>query len=140
MLRNTIALIFLLALAKLSFGQSKELNSRIDSLLNAETSTPFHGIILVSANGETKCSKYFGIADYYKISFYQADDQFVIGSISKQITAVLILREYDKGNLQLHIPIRKYLPELQMSWADSVTIHQLLTHTHGIVKIDQPLA
>jgi D-alanyl-D-alanine carboxypeptidase len=66
-------------------------------------------------------------------------DQFVIGSISKQITAVLVLQAYENGLIELSIPIKKYLPELSQSWADSVTIHQLLTHTHGIQQLDKPL-
>ena len=40
----------------------------------------------------------------------------------------------------LTAPIKKYLPKLKQSWADSVTVHQLLTHTHGITSLDKPLA
>ncbi len=67
------------------------------------------------------------------------NDQFVIGSISKQITAVLLLREYEKGNIQLNERINKYLVQIQQPWANEVTIHHLLTHTHGIVHLDKPL-
>jgi len=48
------------------------------------------------------------------------------------------LKEYERNNVQLHVPIRWYLPELKQKWADSVTIHQLLTHTHGIVDMNKP--
>ncbi|HEX9513956.1 MAG TPA: serine hydrolase domain-containing protein [Puia sp.] len=61
------------------------------------------------------------------------------GSISKQITAVLVLRAYDQGKLRLQDTLRRYLPDLKASWADSITVHQLLTHTHGITYLDQPL-
>jgi len=67
------------------------------------------------------------------------DSLFVIGSVSKQITAVVVLQCYDQGLVKLDIPIRQYLPNLTDSWADSVTIHQLLTHTHGIDSIGKPL-
>ncbi|MCE7054330.1 beta-lactamase family protein [Algoriphagus sp. AGSA1] len=66
-------------------------------------------------------------------------DQFVIGSISKQITSVLVLREYEKGNLSLNDKIATYLPSIDQSWSKSVTIHHLLTHTHGVVDVNQPL-
>ncbi len=66
-------------------------------------------------------------------------DQFVIGSISKQITAVLVLQEYEKGRILLTDTIDKYLPELHQPWAQRITIHQLLTHTHGIQELDKPL-
>jgi len=49
-----------------------------------------------------------------------------------------VLREFDKGNIDLFTPIKKYLPELTQSWADTVTIHHLLTHMHGISQLDKP--
>ena len=62
----------------------------------------------------------------------------MIGSISKQFTAVLVLREFDKGKIDLFTPIHKYLPELTQSWADTVNVHHLLTHMHGITQLDKP--
>ena len=67
------------------------------------------------------------------------DDQFEIMSNSKQITAVLILKEVEKGNINLQAPIKNYLPELTQKWADSVTVHHLLNHTHGIDDLEKPL-
>lgn len=67
------------------------------------------------------------------------DSLFVIGSVSKQITAVLALQCYDQGLIKLDVPIRKYLPELKDSWADTITVHQLLTHTHGIDSLGKKL-
>lgn len=67
------------------------------------------------------------------------DNQFVIGSISKQITAVLILREYESGNLKLEDKIIQYLPDIKQPWGNEVTIHHLLVHTHGITDLNKPL-
>ena len=119
-----------------TFGQKS--NQSIDSLISAVTKNPFNGIILISQNGKIKYSKIIGYSDLEKKTILKLDNEFVIGSISKQITAVLVLREFDKGHLVLNEPIHKYLPELNQSWADTVTIHHLLTHTHGITEIDQP--
>ena len=63
----------------------------------------------------------------------------VVGSLSKQFTAVMVLQAYDKGLIKLHCPISTYLPELSQSWADTVTVHHLLTHTHGFKSINEPL-
>ena len=86
----------------------------------------------------TKYSKIYGYSDIDKKVPLKINDQFVIGSISKQFTAVLVLREFDKGHIDLSTPIHKYLPELTQSWADTVTIHHLLTHMHGIIQLDKP--
>lgn len=121
-----------------TFGQQKIIDKKIDSLISTKTTKPFNGVILISQKGQTKYSKTFGYSDIDKKEPLKLNSQFVIGSISKQFTAVLVLREFDKGNVDLFIPIKKYLPELTQSWADTVTIHHLLTHMHGITQLDKP--
>lgn len=121
-----------------TFGQQNIIDKQIDSLISVKTTKPFNGVILISQKGQTKYSKTFGFSDIDKKVPLKLNDQFVIGSISKQFTAVLILREFDKGNVDLFTPIHKYLPELTQSWADTVTIHHLLTHMHGITQLDKP--
>ena len=121
-----------------TFGQQNIINEQIDSLISTKSTKPFNGVILISQKGKTKYSKIFGYSDIDKKESLKLNDQFVIGSISKQFTAVLVLREFDKGNIDLFVPIRQYLPELTQSWADTVTIHHLLTHLHGITQLDKP--
>jgi D-alanyl-D-alanine carboxypeptidase len=133
-------LIILFFISNFGFSQQFNISSKIDSLILTETKKPFNGIILIHQDGQTKYSKIFGYSNFDKKVPLKQNDQFVIGSISKQITAVLVLQEFDKGRLKLDIPIRNYLPQLTQTWADSVTIHQLLTHTHGIKQLDKPLA
>ena len=133
-------MLFWVCVNVLSFGQTTGFAEKIDSLIAAKTDKPFNGIVLIAQNGQTKYLKIHGLADINAKTSLKRDSPFVIGSISKQITAVLVLRELDKGHLALHIPIRQYLPELTQPWADTVTIHQLLTHTHGITELDKSLA
>ena len=130
-------LIFLKATI-VTLGQQNNVENRIQSLISTKTTKPFNGVILISQNGKTKYSKIFGYSDIDKKEPLKLNSQFVIGSISKQFTAVLVLRELDKGNIDLFTPIKKYLPELTKSWADTVTIHHLLSHMHGITRLDKP--
>lgn len=124
-----------------SFGQHKTiLSSQIDSLINTKSKKPFNGIIAITKHGKVQYFKIKGFADNAKKIPLKRNNQFVIGSISKQFTAALILRAFDAGKIELHTPINKYLPNLNVSWADSVTIHQLLTHTHGITALNKPLS
>lgn len=120
-------------------GQSP-LNVRIDSLLHLTAPRPFNGAVVTVRNGKTVYAKSHGFADSARKTPLRVDSQFILGSISKQTTAVLVLQELEKGNLSLQDPIRKYLPDLQANWADSVTIHHLLSHTSGVVSEDKPLA
>ena len=120
-----------------TFGQQNSVYKQIDNLISTKTTKPFNGVILISQKGQTNYSKTVGYSDIDKKEPLQFNDQFVIGSISKQFTAVLVLREFDKGNVDLVTPIKNYLPELTQSWTDTVTIHHLLTHMHGITQLDE---
>ena len=80
-------------------GQISGLTRQVDSLLSIQTEKPFNGIVLITQNGETVYSKVCGYSDFGNEIPLKINDQFVVGSISKQFTAVIVLREYDKGHL-----------------------------------------
>jgi CubicO group peptidase (beta-lactamase class C family) len=133
-----LSLIFLFSNCN-SFAQKKEnFTSQIDSLLKV-ANPKFNGVILISKNGKSLYSKVKGFSNLETKKPLQKNSQFEIMSNSKQIAAVLILLEVEKGKVDLDSSIKKYLPELTQSWADSVTVHQLLNHSHGIVDLQKPL-
>ncbi|GIJ80573.1 CubicO group peptidase, beta-lactamase class C family [Micromonospora phaseoli] len=61
-----------------------------------------------------------------------ADLQYRIGSITKTMTAVLIMQERDAGRLALDDPLRRHLPEAAA--AGPVTLRQLLGHAGGLQR------
>jgi len=115
---------------------NSELITKIDSI---SVNNGFNGVILVTKDTTTIYSKVFGFSDLENKTLMNMENQFVIGSISKQITAVLVLREYEKGNLVLDDKIIQYLPDIKQAWAKEVTIHHLLVHTHGIIDLNKLL-
>lgn len=135
--------LFIIAILFTSYNssaqQKNDYSAKIDSLLNAKSPRPFNGVILLTQKGKIKYSKTFGYKNFDTKVPLKKDDQFEIMSNTKQITSVLILKEVENGKINLQDPIKKYLPILNQSWADSVTVHQLLNHTHGIVDIEKPL-
>lgn len=113
----------------------------IDSLIRSKDNPrPFSGVIMIRQHGKTKYSRAYGLANAATKKPLKVEDQLSILSNSKQMTAVLVLQEVEKGRIDLHMPIRKYLPELRQGWADTVTVDQLLNHTGGVVMPDMPLA
>lgn len=123
-----------------TYGQNKkDFSFKIDSLIESTSPRTFSGVILITKNGKTMYSRAFGYADIDRKKRLELTDNFRIQSNSKQITAVLILKEVEKGKIDLQSPVRKYLPEIQQSWADSVTVHQLLNFSAGITEVDKPL-
>lgn len=58
---------------------------------------------------------------------------FAIASVSKSFTATLVMQEVEAGRIDLHAPVRTYLPWFAPpSPFGPITVHHLLTHTSGL--------
>lgn len=121
-----------------SFAQDRYI-FEIDSLISLKSPRNFNGVILVAKKGKVQYSRAYGIRDIYNPAPLQISDPFEIMSNTKQITAVLVLKEAEKGKIDLQAPIGRYLDDLTQPWVNSVTVHQLLNHTHGITDFSKPL-
>ncbi|MFD2943604.1 serine hydrolase domain-containing protein [Flavobacterium notoginsengisoli] len=137
--KTALLLLFTFSSSHSSAQKKYDYKKSIDSLIQ-NTNPVFNGVVVVSQNGKTLYSKVKGYSNFETKKPLTLDSQFEIMSNSKQIAAVLVLLEVEKGKVDLNSPIKKYLPELKQSWADSVTVHQLLNHSHGIVGLEKPLA
>ena len=60
------------------------------------------------------------------------DELFLLGSISKTMTAAALMTLYDQGRFELDDPVRKFLPEFTGAGRDRITVRQLLTHVSGL--------
>lgn len=60
------------------------------------------------------------------------DSVFDLASLTKVYTAILLLRQVDKGKLDLSAPVVEYLPDFTGAGKESVTVRMLLTHTSGL--------
>lgn len=119
--------------------QTDDYSTKIDSLIKTTNPRIFNGVILITQNGERKYSKAYGYSNFEMKTPITTEDNFRIQSNSKQVTAVLILKEFENGKIDLKSPIREYLPNTKQTWADTVTVHQLLNMSSGIIALDKPL-
>lgn len=125
-----------------SGARSKDdLALQIDSLLRVKSPRGFNGVVYIRQNGQTIYAKASGYADFKRKTPLRVTDGFSTMSIAKQVTATLVLQQVEKGTVDLHSPIRKYLPDLPYSWADTITVHQLLNNSSGLDSddLDKPL-
>ena len=113
--------------------------AKIDSLIQTTHPRKFNGVILITQKGKIKYSRAYGFSNFEEKTPISIKDNFRIQSNSKQITAALILREVEKGEIDLNETISAYLPHFGQPWADSVTVHHLLNMSSGIRGIDRPL-
>jgi D-alanyl-D-alanine carboxypeptidase len=132
--------VILINSSSVSFSQYDNFEAKLDSLLDLNKTEGFNGIIMAQTGSRVLTQKGYGYSSLENKTLFQATDQFVVGSISKQFTAVLVLMEIELGRLELSDSIIKYLPNLKQDWAKQVTLHNLLVHDHGIVNIEQPLS
>jgi len=131
--RLLILLFSTLFISYYSYSQQKDdYTAKIDSLLKSKNPRSFNGVVFIQQNGKIKYVKAYGFSDYNKKTPLKVDDKFSTMSIAKQITATLVLQEVEKGTIDLNKTIRNYLPEFKYTWADTVTVHNLLNHTGGL--------
>ncbi|HEY4189926.1 MAG TPA: serine hydrolase domain-containing protein, partial [Candidatus Limnocylindrales bacterium] len=64
-----------------------------------------------------------------------ADTPFLLGSVSKGITALAVSQLAERGSIDLDAPVRRYLPAFALADAgasSTITVRQLLDQTSGI--------
>jgi CubicO group peptidase (beta-lactamase class C family) len=88
-------------------------------------------------DGELAWSKGYGVRDFDSNDLVDADTVYRVGSITKTVTAMAILRLRDEGKVSLDAPAATYLPELgkvtyPTSDAPPITVRHLLMHTSGL--------
>ncbi|WP_406636806.1 serine hydrolase domain-containing protein [Amycolatopsis sp. WGS_07] len=77
----------------------------------------------------------FGHADLAAARPATEDTLFQIGSISKGMTAALLLRARDAGLVDLDRPVTEYLPWFSVRSAHApITLRHLMSHTAGIIE------
>ena len=71
-----------------------------------------------------------GVSDVAAKTPVTASTSFAIASVSKTLTAALVLALAQDGTIQLDEPVRTYLPEPKVN--ARITVRQLLDHTSGL--------
>ena len=110
-----------------------ELGESIQKVLT-DSKTPAAGIVMLSGN-ETIMLKGFGKADIEKNINTNDKTIFRLGSISKTLVALAILKLQEEGRLNLKDKIKDIIPEIKFynTWEDKypIKIENLLEHTSG---------
>lgn len=109
---------------------------KIERYLTDEAPRPLKGLVLIAQGDEPLFYDMRGTRGGLHL-----DAPFLIASLSKQVTAALVLRVrgVDGEKLNVHEPIKTYFPEATDSWTSYVSLHHMLTHTSGIKSLEAPL-
>lgn len=134
MMKKILILLLIELLGVSSFAQSH--TEQIDKIMRAfHDVEQFNGTVLVAEHGKIIYKNGFGNANMEWNIPNTPDTKFMLGSLSKQFTAMLVLQLVDKGLIELNKTISFYLPYYPENTGSKITVLQLLNHTSGIPDI-----
>jgi CubicO group peptidase (beta-lactamase class C family) len=102
---------------------------------DAHASGGLNGNVLIARGGEILHEASFGTANAGTKAPNTATSRFLIASVSKPFTAILILQLVEQGKLDAETRLDGIAPSLANTPAGAITIHQLLSHTSGIEEV-----
>ncbi|MER8044384.1 serine hydrolase domain-containing protein [Streptomyces sp. NPDC094032] len=107
--------------------------------LDAFRDAGMYGAFSSVRSGQEKWRGATGVADTATGRPMAPGFEHRIGSISKTFTAVAVLKEVERGRIDLDAPVGRYLPGLVTGErAEKVTVRMLLNHTSGIADYILP--
>jgi len=104
--------------------------SKMEEILDMYTRQyKFNGTVLVAHKGKVLLDKGYGYRVVKDSLKHRPASVFQIGSVTKQFTASVILKLQEEKKLKVTDKLTKYCPDY--SKGDSITIHQLPSHTYS---------
>lgn len=131
-----ICLLSLLPGLALAGPAEAELARRLDALLAAQPA--FSGELLLVQGEQTLYQRSQTLVERSDAPPPDRPYQYRVGSISKQLTAVLVLSAAAKGQLDLEQALDSELTGLPAGAHNTVSAAQLLNHSAGLIEPGQP--
>lgn len=105
----------------------------VDQLIGQQAAQGlFSGTVLLASHAEPVLARSYGLANE-RLSIPNGPGTiFGLASVTKAFTGVAVTQLAQQGKLRFDDTLGTYLPGFPAEVADTVTIHQLLTHTSGM--------
>ena len=148
MTKNKILLVLLFTLVTFDLSQTNvnlydsrpNLNDtfadRTDTLFApwSKGDTPGASVIVIK-DGRILLKRGYGLANLENKRPIEPDTAFLLGSVTKQFTAMAIMMLAERGKLRYESPLSKFFPEFP-PYAQQITVRHLLNHTAGFPEYD----
>lgn len=129
-MKRMILLFVSLAVTAISYSQEPDAK-KLDELFSFyQKQNLFNGSVLIAKKGRVLIAKGYGVQDMHKNRKNTPKAIFQIYSVTKTITATIVLKLVEENRLSLSDKLSKFYPGYPQG--DSITIEHLLTHTSGI--------
>lgn len=114
---------------------------RVDEYLTAQMAARhIPGLsVAVVQDGKVVKALGYGLADTGSKAPATPDTVYQIGSLTKQFTAVAVLKRIEQGKVGIDAPITQYIDGLPKSWKP-ITVRELLNQTSGLRNYREALA
>lgn len=119
-----------------SCSSNRILFKKIDLLITNQTPRSFNGIVLISKKEKIKYIKSYGFTNSNSKKLLTNNNKYEIGTNTAQISSVLVLKELEKGNINLNASMHKYLDSLIKPWNDTIKVSNLLNHSGGFTDFN----
>ena len=95
--------------------------------------------VAVRLEGETVVDLWGGLADPGTARPVDRDTPALVFSTTKGLTAICALRLWERGELDLGVPVADVWPEFKAAGKGAVTTRHLLSHQAGLPAFDEPI-
>ncbi len=121
---------------------SQPLRVQIEKLIRYDTDISLQGIpgfIVGIIDGDSSYVLPFGVQGLNSTDVLTENDVFEIGSLTKVMTAHILLKLYEKQLLEVDDPLNKYLPPEYQNPSITATLRDVLMHHAGLPKIPETI-
>ena len=129
MKRLFLTLFFLISIANSAISQTFNTRKTDAFIEYIEANERAIGNVSIFKNGKEIYQRKFGDQEMNR-----SNDAYRIASVTKLITATLILKLIEEEKLSLNDSLVNYFPEIKQS--NKITIEQLLNHTSGLGDVN----
>lgn len=129
-MKKAISILLVIQLGCTLHAQTENIPEQIEKVFNyLESTSGFHGTVLVSKQGEILFHKAYGQSQAGMDTKNSLRTAFDVGSAIKPFTALGILLLADAGKLSLNDPLSTFFQEFPHK---DIQLKHLLTHTSGL--------
>ena len=112
--------------------QAPALSQAIERMARIADEAQFSGEIAIGDASGDREGQAFGMADQTAGRMHRPGERWLWASVTKQVTALLIMQEVEAGRLSLDDTLHDRLPDFQGPTGARITVRQLLQHTSGL--------
>lgn len=111
-------------------GYAEQYHDSIEAYYNGLINEDcFNGMFLVAKNGQVIFERYAGLANEKNEMAMSAETPIHVASISKTITAIMVMRLVQEKKINIMHPVQHYIPTFPYK---DITVRDLLTHRSGL--------